>query len=613
MTFLIKQISRTSDGREIIRPTEIDSTLLSIGRLSENEIHLQDLAVTPRHATIERLDMRRIIVKAVGTLGFDVDGRPVMEVEIDASKGAELRFGSHRLTVGQDGETITIAVERVEALSDASQDKDEQKVFSLRGLMPGKRVSAWSFAALMLIAFLAFPIWSWSSYQSVKERPQGFHADQSWSTGKLSQAHASLENNCQACHTDAFVAVRDESCATCHVGTHDHAPANRLAAAKAPPGVGGRIQNAFAGMFNVPPGRCVECHTEHEGEGRMQPTAQKFCADCHEGLNTRLKDTKLLNADDFGTAHPEFQPAVITGFTGTKPQFARTSFDKKPTEDSGLKFPHDVHLSKTNGVAQMGRRLSADYGFGDALACKDCHKTDASGTRFQPIDMERDCAMCHSLSFDEIGGTMRTLRHGDPKQVIADLRAFYRSTGPVRPANLGGMARRKPGLYAEGQVYNAYFGAVQARPGGAEAAIAQVFSPGGACFDCHRIDPPGVKGASWTVQPVAQTTRYFQKGWFDHDAHRTETCESCHAAPGSKSATDLLIPDLASCRTCHVGGTGASLKPVAKPVESTCALCHSFHADDGAPWSTRQRVAAQKGGTNPVKGGSAMKNGQASR
>ena len=29
-------------------------------------------------------------------------------------------------------------------------------------------------------------------------------------------------------------------------------------------------------------GRCVECHTEHEGAGDMAPTAQKFCTDCHD-------------------------------------------------------------------------------------------------------------------------------------------------------------------------------------------------------------------------------------------------------------------------------------------------------------------------------------------
>src|SRR3546814_15517493 len=70
--------------------------------------------------------------------------------------------------------------------------------------------------------------------------------------------------------------------------------------------------------------------------------------------------------------------------------------------------------------------------------------------------MEADCAMCHSLAFDRVGGTIRTLRHGEPEQVVADLRDFYRSRSPAPRA---GATRRRPG-----QVGRAFgsVGAVQA-------------------------------------------------------------------------------------------------------------------------------------------------------
>ena len=29
------------------------------------------------------------------------------------------------------------------------------------------------------------------------------------------------------------------------------------------------------------------------------------------------------------------------------------------------------------------------------------------GVRFQPVNMEEDCGMCHSLAFDTSGGTLR--------------------------------------------------------------------------------------------------------------------------------------------------------------------------------------------------------------
>src|SRR3546814_1331769 len=92
--------------------------------------------------------------------------------------------------------------------------------------------------------------------------------------------------------------------------------------------------------------------------------------------------------------------------------------------------------------------------------------------------MERDCAMCHSLAFETVGGVTRTLRHGEPDQVVADLTAYYRSTPPARPLQLGGMERRRPGQYAEGQVYNIYFREAAARPARAADAVRAVFSKG---------------------------------------------------------------------------------------------------------------------------------------
>src|SRR3546814_4184476 len=86
-----------------------------------------------------------------------------------------------------------------------------------------------------------------------------------------------------------------------------------------------------------------------------------------------------------------------------RPVLQRVSLERHPRETSNLKFPHALHLSKTGGVAQMARRLAGDYGFGQALACKDCHDETPDGVRFQPVSMKEDCAMCHSLAFDRVG------------------------------------------------------------------------------------------------------------------------------------------------------------------------------------------------------------------
>ena len=591
MTFTVRQISLTADGREIVRSVTFAKAELSLGRASTNDIHLPDLALEPEHARIEQIGVRTIRIRATGTLGFDIEGRTTRSADIDTSKGAELRFGGHRITVAQEDGATTLSIRRVDAVSEASEEKEEAKVFSLARLAPPKRLTAWGLVLAILIGFLAIPIYSYASRPANDTRNiYKMVGDKSWSSGPLSQAHHALEGKCETCHQKAFVSVRDNACQTCHKSVHDHAPAARIAMARAEPGIGGKFLNMVAATFGKPAeGACVDCHREHEGAGPMQPAPQAFCTDCHGSLRDRLKDTKLANAADFGTAHPQFS-ALVQYNPGQHPSFTRASLDAKPMDDSGLKFPHDVHLSKTGGVARMARTLG---GYGDALACKDCHRPTADGVRFLPVDMERDCQSCHSLAFEKIGGTVRTLRHGQPEQVIADLRAYYRSTAPSQPIALGGMARRRPGEYAQGRVYHAYFGAAAARPSRAEDAIRAVFSKGGACYDCHTITNNG----GWQVTPVHQPMRYMMNGWFDHKAHSTETCESCHAAPRSHDARQLLLPGIDSCRTCHGGEKSRA------DVPSGCAMCHSYHIGDGAPWMPADRAVRRDQADRPRKTG----------
>ncbi len=585
MTFIVRQITTTAAGRDITRSKPFPTDTIGVGRSTTNEIHLPDLAVNPDHAVIRKRDDGQIIVESTSGQNFTLDGQHRISVTIDPSAGAELGFGGHVIVVSEEGDDIVLTVKRVEALSDSAEARSETSLYTLKGLLPGKRVSAWGFIALVLAAFLVWPIYTWATWRGVEERPDQFHADTMWSSGALSSAHHGLEQDCQACHVDAFVTVQDKTCLTCHEDdAHDHAAKPRLLTARGEPEGFGKIGAAFASAFNKPPGRCVECHSEHEGAGAMEPTAQQFCADCHNGMDTRLTDTKLENASDFGIEHPQFRPAVLVSPGGKNPPRKRVSLDDKPTENNGLKFPHDLHLSKTGGVAQMGRRLAADFGFGPSLVCKDCHTPDPKGVRFEPVDMKEDCSMCHSLAFDEIGGTVRTLRHGEPAMVQADLRAYFRSTGPARPITLGGMNRRRPGTGNDIRVASDYARAVRFRPSRANLAISEVFSRGGACFDCHGVTPPTARGrVDYGIKPVTQTDRYMHKGWFSHDAHKEETCESCHNAPASKQATDLLLPGIKTCRECH-GGEFQE----ASDVPSTCAMCHDYHADEGAPWLIKE-------------------------
>lgn len=598
MSFILRRISTTKTGKQIVRDQPLPGDTITLGREGSNSIHVADLAVNPHHATISSTDGRTVRVAANEGLGFDLNGRSETVVDIDSNAGGELRFGGHRLTIAREGDKIILLVERIDELSQSSKDVDEAKAFSLQGVMLGKRMGAWVFATLMLLAFLIGPIWAWYSYKNVADRPDGYHADSAWLSGPLSSAHASLEKDCQSCHVEPFVAVTDKACVGCHTGEHKamsmahaNAPTAMLLAARHPPGVGERILAGFAKTFNKPQGRCVDCHTEHEGAGPMPTTPQKFCADCHDGMSARLKTaghpTILADAADFGRSHPEFRPLVRPAAGG---KLVRTTLAKGVVDYNGLKFPHDMHLQATGGVARMAASFRGRYDFGKKLECENCHRVEADGVRVKPVEMERDCAMCHSLAFETVGGVTRTLRHGEPDQVVADLTAYYRSTPPSRPLQLGGMQRRRPGAYAEGQVYNIYFNEVATRPGRAQDAVRAVFSKGGACYDCHTIFAPQA-GNGWRVAAVSQTPRYLQKGWFDHDAHKETACADCHtAAPASKASTDLLVPGLRQCRDCHVGEGGARVVKVETATESPCAMCHEYHSDGGKPWMpARQR------------------------
>ncbi|MBL0916610.1 MAG: cytochrome C, partial [Sphingopyxis sp.] len=220
MSFILRRISTTKTGKQIIRDQALPGDTITLGREGSNIIHIADLAVNPHHATITSADGRHVRVQASEGLGFDFNGRTVDAADIDSAAGAELRFGGHRLTIAREDEKIILLVERIDELSQSSKDVDEAKAFSLAGVMPGKRMGAWVFGVLVLLAFLIGPIWAWSSFRNVDERPQGYHADQAWLSGPLSSAHKSLTNDCQSCHVEPFVAGTDKACVGCHTGEH---------------------------------------------------------------------------------------------------------------------------------------------------------------------------------------------------------------------------------------------------------------------------------------------------------------------------------------------------------------------------------------------------------
>ena len=75
MTFLIRTVSYTATGREIVREREVIGSALTIGRATTNDVVLPDLAVEQHHATLEGAAGDQLRMYAAGSRQFAHDGR----------------------------------------------------------------------------------------------------------------------------------------------------------------------------------------------------------------------------------------------------------------------------------------------------------------------------------------------------------------------------------------------------------------------------------------------------------------------------------------------------------------------------------------------------------
>jgi hypothetical protein len=568
MAFLIRTIDFTAAGREIVRDREIEQSSITIGRAAENAIHLPDLAVEQNHVRLDLGADGTLAAEALGTLGFGLDGRSVTSAVIDPAIGAEIQLGSSLLAIARD-DAGRIAITIRQAESDEGKG-DALRGFALASALPSKRAMSWIFATIILAALLAIPIITHATRSVIpndpkSEQPGQTILDSAWSTGALSVKHHKLEDNCEACHVTPFVSVRDDTCISCHKELGDHAEAPRLAKGMPLLSSGDAVLWAVSDMFGKEGrGSCTSCHLEHEGMVRQQPATEPFCGDCHKTLDSRLTNTSLGNAHDFGKAHPQFRPTFYDTLGAKEP--VRVSLDKQPLEQSGLKFPHDVHMKPMGGAARMAISLAQ---YGAPLECKDCHSLTEDKVGFTPVKMEDACEGCHSLVADRAGGNFRKLRHGDVNKLREDLASINQG---VRPALVQG--RQRPGQFGQSGRYYANFG----RPVNAYVSLSRALQPGGVCTECHL---PTQRSGRPDLIPVNLPDRFLMHGYFDHEAHKKQECTDCHAADKSNKASDLLIPDLASCRDCHLGATAAKTKKI---VPSSCAMCHSYHVPAGQ-WS----------------------------
>ena len=118
MSFRLRTIDRTADGREIVRDRDVAKPAITVGRAAENDVHLPDLAVEPAHARIVAGTDGTLRIEALGTRDFYADGKSVQAATIPPGASAELRFGSYRVTIAPDSDgtvLLTIAADAAKA------------------------------------------------------------------------------------------------------------------------------------------------------------------------------------------------------------------------------------------------------------------------------------------------------------------------------------------------------------------------------------------------------------------------------------------------------------------------------------------------------------------
>lgn len=602
MTLVLRQVSQRAGGGEIVRTVALDGPSVMIGRDPACDIHLTDLAVGLRHAKLTETGPGQLLVEAVEGETFRLNGKKLRRAELDVAAAPVLTVGEFEFTFT----TGEAAGEMVIGLAKAEQDRapDERAVFA----SPlGRRRLAWLFGLIILSVCLALPIAVFHSSFRGK-----IPADRQWSGGHLSESHAFLEENCTACHVEAFKAVPDTACKSCHTDelTGDarrrladevramgspftplpagaHASHARLEEAmpRLHSGWTGEVEQLFRKAFDRPTDRCVSCHLEHEEEAApapspkgavlpigtpvLEPTAT--CQGCHAQIESRLKDTRLTNVIDWGD-HPDFRPMVIVQ-PGDAPVKQRAVSRDMADENSGLIFSHALHLAAGGSVARMGAESSRYSG---PMVCADCHRPSADAKTYLPIEMERDCGACHSLAFAE--GPRGVLPHGDPAKVTAMLRAFYQSGGPPSETE----TRRQPGLLAELRARVQSLRPRAVSPAQVSAGVRAAFSQGGQCYGCHAVVAPQDGSLNFKIAQVSQNQRYVTfAGAFDHSlaAHRQTPqgavgCAGCHAAEASSRAEQVLMPKVEDCAGCH----GKAKTEVKLAAPANCETCHSYHA-----------------------------------
>ncbi len=545
---------------------EVNNDVVRLGRGADCDVYLPNPRVPLFHSEIAFRAGAPYITAIKSTVDLRVNGQVTTSKRLQ--RGDEITIGPYEIVVvyNPTGMDLAVTVELVRPLGDEFAALATRSRTALQTIGFGKRRWSWLLFVATILVSLALPLVAsminlpdrketgpsrpieepatgpMESIRQALGRLDLFStADGIWISGEISSPHRTFAEDCRTCHEKPFVQVRDVACLACHGAIEHHAKPQTFAT----------IQTSAT--------RCAGCHKEHTGTEPIVLSDQAFCVSCHGALDRRLATTKLQNATDFGTDHPDFRPSVVVDAANSTR--ARLSIGEHK-ENSNLKFPHSKHLDE-KGVRHPREGLVK-------LACADCHNLEPGGVGMLPITMEKHCHNCHKLTFEPTA-KHRVLPHGKPQEAVEQMREFYAMMAlrkALEDPQASDADRRRPGRRTlSPEQVEASRDWVQTK---SDQVAGETFGKR-ACGSCHLVTPPSESGGIWDIAPVVLADRWMSAGLFDHARHRQISCVHCHAAPQSKSAHDVLLPGIKLCQACH-GGEAAADK-----VPSTCIACHVFH------------------------------------
>jgi len=526
MRYLIRFISRNVAGSIEQHDRVIEEDCITIGRATDQVLHLKDRRVRLQHARIERKGAA-VHISTNALAGIAVNGRSQRDAEL--APGDVIEVGSNVLRVIEPPADVDFAISF--ELSEAASGEHLVSRWSNPAAGVGgwsKRKLSWTLATLVLLFGFAVP---WIGV------PNFLLA------GPLHSAHSTIGDDCGACHVAVFQRVPDNACMDCHeVRRHVVEP-----------------DHAVLGEV-----RCAACHLDHNEPQQLINQHQALCTDCHQDLPDTID---LSAAGDFLDEHPDFRVSLErpvespAGDLDWRVEHVDLAVSRD-ADRSNLKFDHEVHVDSEGLMTPDGKRV---------IDCAECHVPEPGGARMLPISMDEHCSACHTLAFDPDDPT-RTVPHGDPQAVLQALIEYYSARLLGDDPDAVDRRVRRPGQSLTRADRDR--AAAEARNKAMEVAT-DLFERR-TCINCHEVTTTD-GDLPWRVLPVRLTGRFFPHASFSHAAHDTEVsaCDSCHEASSSSAATDLLIPDIDNCRDCH--GSGIDRRNSASQLPSTCVMCHGFH------------------------------------